>query len=152
MNKDTHGATGQEWYGFDLDGTLAKYDGWKGEKHIGEPVAKMVDLAKKLHSEGKKVKIFTARVAPTPDGQTRDTETARKVIEDWCAKHLGFVPEVTCVKDALMKECYDDRSVQVIPNEGESVESVAVAALEAAKKRSLKALAAEVLAEEDCPS
>ena len=24
MNKDTHGATGQEWYGFDFDGTLAK--------------------------------------------------------------------------------------------------------------------------------
>ena len=32
---DTHGETGKGWYGFDLDGTLAKYDGWKGIDHIG---------------------------------------------------------------------------------------------------------------------
>lgn len=64
MNKDTHGATGKEWIGFDLDGTLAKYDGWKGIDNIGEPVKPMVDLIKKLHDEGKVVKILTARVAP----------------------------------------------------------------------------------------
>ena len=38
MNNDTHGVEGKGWYGFDLDGTLAKYDGWKGIDHIGEPV------------------------------------------------------------------------------------------------------------------
>lgn len=27
---DTHGSNEEEWVGFDLDGTLAKYDGWKG--------------------------------------------------------------------------------------------------------------------------
>lgn len=27
---DTHGETGKGWYGFDLDGTLAKYDKWFG--------------------------------------------------------------------------------------------------------------------------
>ena len=27
---DTHGVSGRPWYGFDLDGTLAKYNGWKG--------------------------------------------------------------------------------------------------------------------------
>lgn len=25
--KDTHGMTGEPWWGFDLDGTLAEYDG-----------------------------------------------------------------------------------------------------------------------------
>jgi len=62
--KDTHGQVGQGWYGFDLDGTLAKYDGWKGISHIGEPIAPMVELIKRYHSEGKVVKIMTARVAP----------------------------------------------------------------------------------------
>ena len=61
---DTHGVEGKGWYGFDLDGTLAKYDGWKGIDHIGEPVKPMVDLIKKMHEDGKVVKILTARVAP----------------------------------------------------------------------------------------
>lgn len=60
---DTHGAEGKGWYGFDLDGTLAKYDGWKGIDHIGEPVKPMVDLIKRMHAEGKVVKILTARVS-----------------------------------------------------------------------------------------
>ena len=61
---DTHGETGKGWYGFDLDGTLAKYDKWEGIDHIGEPVKPMVDLIKRMHAEGKVVKILTARVAP----------------------------------------------------------------------------------------
>lgn len=67
---DTHGETGKGWYGFDLDGTLAKYDGWKGIDHIGEPVKPMVDLIKRMHSEGKVVKIMTARIAPRLCGET----------------------------------------------------------------------------------
>ena len=62
--QDKHGQSGSGWYGFDLDGTLAKYDGWKGIDHIGEPVKLMVDLIKRMHAEGKVVKILTARVAP----------------------------------------------------------------------------------------
>lgn len=61
---DTHGATGEPWIGFDLDGTLAVYDKWEGIDHIGAPVAPMVELIKKLHADGKTVKILTARVAP----------------------------------------------------------------------------------------
>ena len=61
---DTHGETGKGWYGFDLDGTLAKYDKWEGIDHIGEPVKPMVDLIRKMHDEGKVVKILTARVSP----------------------------------------------------------------------------------------
>ena len=60
----THGETGKGWYGFDLDGTLAKYDKWEGIDHIGEPVKPMVDLIKRMHAEGRVVKILTARVSP----------------------------------------------------------------------------------------
>lgn len=68
---DTHGVEGKGWYGFDLDGTLAVYDKWEGIDHIGEPVKHMVDLIKKMHAEGKVVKILTARVAPRADAEIR---------------------------------------------------------------------------------
>lgn len=70
---DTHGQQGEGWYGFDLDGTLAKYDGWKGIDNIGEPVKPMVDLIKRMHEEGKVVKILTARIAPRLCGETHAT-------------------------------------------------------------------------------
>ena len=71
---DTHGETGKCWYGFDLDGTLAEYDKWEGIDHIGEPVKHMVDLIKKMHAEGRVVKILTARVAPRANAEYKDRE------------------------------------------------------------------------------
>ena len=67
---DTHGVKGKGWYGFDLDGTLAKYNGWEGLDHIGAPVAPMVKLIRQMHDEDKVVKIVTARVAPRLCGET----------------------------------------------------------------------------------
>ena len=67
---DTHGVSGEGWIGFDLDGTLAKYDGWHGLDHIGEPIEAIVRLAKKFHAEGKRIKILTARVSPRLCGET----------------------------------------------------------------------------------
>lgn len=32
----------------DLDGTITEYDGWQGEKHIGEPIDGCVEVLKKL--------------------------------------------------------------------------------------------------------
>lgn len=71
---DTHGADGTPWYGFDLDGTLAEYHGWKGVAHIGAPIAPMCDLIRRLHSGGKLVKIVTARVAPRLITREDDSE------------------------------------------------------------------------------
>ena len=155
--QDTHGQSGSGWYGFDLDGTLAKYDGWKGIDHIGEPVKLMVDLIKRMHAEGKVVKILTARVAPRANVETRPNPyltdldvhvtvgndkgktyrdiydspnwTAREFIIDWCLKNLGFLPEITHEKDHLMLELYDDRVKQVVPNEGVLVEDLATRAV-----------------------
>lgn len=144
---DTHGEKGEGWYGFDLDGTLAKYDGWKGIDHIGEPVKPMVELIKRMHDEGKTVKIMTARVAPkekpetkpnpyregnwcieSPDFQTwalKGEWTPLEFIQEWCYRILGFVPEIVYQKDHLMLELYDDRVKQVVPNEGWLVEDIA---------------------------
>lgn len=136
---DTHGETGKGWYGFDLDGTLAVYDKWKGIDHIGEPVTPMVNLIKKMHDDGKVVKILTARIAPhkledgtvgesyitIPDGEGGATRNyAHQFINDWCHFNLGFIPEIVYQKDHLMLELYDDRVKQVVPNEGLLVEDL----------------------------
>lgn len=116
MKNDTHGSNDEEWIGFDLDGTLAKYDGWKGIDHIGKPVESMVLLARLFHWLGKKIKILTARVAPRKG--ENDSDKARKRVEEWCQENLGFVPEVTYIKDASMVALVDDRAVAVEQNTG----------------------------------
>ena len=137
---DTHGASGQGWYGFDLDGTLAVYDGWQGIDHIGAPVVKTVRLIKRMHADGLRVKILTARVSPrsNPDMKPnpylenrwciQDPDatpwalkgrwTPLEFIQEWCHSVLGFVPEITHEKDYLMLNLFDDRVVQVEPNTG----------------------------------
>lgn len=124
--KDTHGQSGEPWVGFDLDGTLAEYDQWRGFGHIGKPVPKMVAMIKAYKARGVKVKILTARVAPTSADPAKEgggtKEEVMKVISDWCEKNIGFVPEITHEKDFLMVEFFDDRCTQVIPNSGEIVE------------------------------
>jgi len=106
------GSEPESWVGFDLDGTLAEYHGWKGSDHIGAPIPQMVRIIKKHLADGDKVKIFTARVANDPKG------VAKQAIEKWCVQHLGQKLPVTCVKDSGMTMLYDDRAVAVVRNDG----------------------------------
>jgi len=122
--------TNSGWIGVDLDGTLAEYDGWKGETHIGAPIPVMVERVKGWLAEGKTVKIFTARVCVTgrfseesqrfADQEFADDQV--KFIQDWCEEHIGQRLEVTCIKDFMMIELWDDRCVQVRINTGERVD------------------------------
>lgn len=98
------------WIGVDLDGTLALYESYKGPGIIGAPVPAMVERVKMWLSEGKKIKIFTAR---------QGEETA---IYAWCQEHLGEVLEVTNTKDYAMITLYDDRCVQVELNTGRLIQ------------------------------
>lgn len=100
------------WIGVDLDGTLAHYDIWRGEEHIGPPVPAMVDRVKGWLLEGLEVRIFTARVQ-------RRSPRVIKTIEGWCQEHIGAVLQITNVKDYGMIELWDDRAVQIVPNTGE---------------------------------
>jgi hypothetical protein len=96
------------WIGVDLDGTLAHYDVWRGEDHIGAPIPAMVDRVKQWLEEGLNVRIFTARVGAHQ----------REVIAAWCRKHLGRELPVTATKDFSMIALWDDRCVQVETNTG----------------------------------
>ena len=108
------------WIGVDLDGTLAQYDGWKGEDHIGPPIPSMVSRVRKWVEDGRDVRIFTARVTENLTGnKSRKTpDEMRHIIRGWCKHHIGFTLPITNVKDYQMIELWDDRAVQVIPNTG----------------------------------
>lgn len=104
--------TKQGWIGVDLDGTLAHYDGWIDETHIGMPIRPMQDRVMNWLAEGQEVRIFTARVSNDPTGRIK------RLIQSWSLAHLGAILEVTCSKDYAMIELWDDRAIQVKVNEG----------------------------------
>jgi hypothetical protein len=102
------------WIGVDLDGTLAEYHGWVGIHYIGKPIPLMLERVKKWLSQGRDVRIFTARVAGEPK--------SAGPIREWCLEHLGQVLPITNCKDHQMAELWDDRVVQVVTNNGRRVD------------------------------
>lgn len=106
----------KSWIGVDLDGTLVKHTIWKGFDYIGPPVYPMVEIVKELLKNRQTVKIFTARVASIE--KPEDRQTAIKAINKFCIDNFGVELEITAEKDMYMRECYDDRSVQVEFNTG----------------------------------
>lgn len=122
------------WIGTDLDGTIAYYESGQYPK-IGEPIAIMVSLIKKLIEEEKlEVRIVTARVDDVleymyesaqcgildyPD--IKEDQEQRKLIKQWCLEHIGHELVVTNRKDMSLIVLYDDRAIQVVTNTGELV-------------------------------
>jgi hypothetical protein len=108
-----------KWIGVDFDRTLAFCDKHRGLDHTGEPIPTMVARVKLWVSEGKDVRIFTARISH--DGTSErigDVEVGRRALETWMDTHLGFRLPLTNVKDWLMEELWDDRATQVVANIG----------------------------------
>lgn len=105
----------------DLDGTLAKYEGWVNINHIGDPIPVMVMRVRRWLFEGRVVKIFTARMSrlTSPDPEARaEGRLAEKRIQEWCVKYFGVPLEVTCIKGFDGEEFWDDRAVSVETNTG----------------------------------
>jgi len=101
---------GGGWIGVDFDGTIAEHHGYKGHDHVGEPITPMINRIKKWLSEGKDVRIFTAR----------DSKSF-PVIRRFCMENFGKTLKITNKKDRFMTELYDDRAVQVEHNTGRIV-------------------------------
>lgn len=102
------------WIGVDLDGTLAKYNGYKGAAHIGEPVPAMAARVRRWVGRGKRVKIFTARA---------DDEKSVNAIKKWLKDNELPDLEVTNLKDEKMIEFWDDKAVAVEKNTGKIKEA-----------------------------
>lgn len=119
------------WYGVDLDGVLVEWDP-KYLPGLGPPIPLGLAIVRQLLAEGKEVRIFTARVEPSP-GEPAWWEEAKRLgyhtVNGWvdaqhqrilafCLEHFGQKLRVTASKDWKMITCYDDRCVQMIPNTG----------------------------------
>lgn len=116
------------WIGVDLDGTIAHYSGWQGIEHVGEPIKPMCDRVRLWLSQGKRVKVFTARVAGINVNIIGDRAAGvsekdiKGPIEEFCIQEFGQILEITNIKDFGMIELWDDRAVQVEMNTGRQIQ------------------------------
>lgn len=108
----------RHWIGVDLDGTLARWDGWVNHITIGPPVPIMLERVRKWLRQGETVKIVTARVATTNGFTAEQIQDTRAAIGDWCLEHLGQPLEITNAKDNGMVMLWDDRVIGVDRNTG----------------------------------
>ena len=108
--------TGDKWLAVDLDGTLAVYNGWSGEDHIGDLVLPVAEKIKQRVNDGWKVAIFTARVS----GPDEEAVHAEQVIWQWIGKHKmsTYISVITAVKHKHFREFWDDRAIAVVKNHG----------------------------------
>jgi hypothetical protein len=105
----------------DLDGTLANdavisMTDYRSDV-IGNPIQQMVNRVKAWLDRGDKVVIFTARVHPKHG--LAEVAIAEKAIKEWCLKVFGIELEVTCMKDPMFNEIWDDKGVRVVQDTGE---------------------------------
>lgn len=95
----------------DLDGTLAYYDHWRGETHIGKPIDGMLRRVKQWLANGKDVVIFTARMHDRPH--------SKHIIQQWLLDNGLPALEITNEKRPEMIQIWDDRAIHVGYNTGE---------------------------------
>jgi hypothetical protein len=124
------------WWGFDLDATLAEYNGWQGAHHIGAPIPATLARLKQRLADGQEVRIFTARIAPADPAlppeefarRSEEVKIATYEIKKWCFIHVGKVLPITYQKDYGMVDLEDDRVTQIEPNTGRKAVDVAFSA------------------------
>jgi hypothetical protein len=99
----------------DLDGVLAEYDGWKGVKHIGDPIPGARQFIERLR-EHFRVVLFTTRTSTINcrEGVTLFDITSR--LECWLSKHRIEVDDIhTGPGKPLCAAIIDDRAVSCRP-------------------------------------
>ncbi len=98
----------------DLDGTLAKYDGWKGIEVVGDPVKKAVAFTQELKKRGHYIIIHTARLCKL----NAKNGKAHKVVRQWLIKHGFAFDEIwTGAGKPIACAYIDDRAVPCTPAE-----------------------------------
>lgn len=105
----------EPWVGYDLDGTLALYDGWKGATSIGGDIYQLTELLCSDLKAGKRVKIFTARMSVCTG---INASIGKSYIQSWAWIKFGVRLEVTNIKDIYCYKIYDDLAVNVEHNTG----------------------------------
>lgn len=102
----------------DLDGVLAKYDGWKGVEHIGDPILGAVDFCNKL-AEKYNVVVHTSRCNPVAGDRNGGPEEAarlKQLVVDWLDRHgFKYNDVYTGVGKIIASAYVDDRAVPCRP-------------------------------------
>lgn len=115
----------------DLDGTLAKYDKWRGIDHIGEPLPGAQEMMVRIH-EAYRIIIFTTRTnfelnhedakVPRLGGQTDEDYKKHciayftAVVQGWLDLHDIPYDEIWTGQGKPIAEYYvDDRSIRCVP-------------------------------------
>jgi len=104
----------------DFDGSLAdnsvvNFNNYRSDL-LGKPIDLMVNRVKEWLAKGIKVVIFTARVHPSHG--KKEVVKAEKAIKKWCLDVFGCELEVTCMKDPIFMEIWDDRAIGLVENTG----------------------------------
>ena len=118
----------------DVDGTIAKYDTWKGIDDIGDPIPGAVEFTKKL-SEIAKVLIYTTRTKVMPDRKDLSPEDLVKIIKTWLDKNGFYYDKIYSGQGKpITSAIIDDRSVECAPQKMQNPEAAYILALEKVKK------------------
>ena len=130
----------------DFDGTMFTFpesddDAWLAWNVFGEPIWPMIDRIRAWLTAGIEVRVFTARIGLPVSvhvpgqpvefidskellykcqttGTLYSAHMMANAIQDHLEKHHLPRLKVQCYKDAHMIEFWDDRAVQVLPNQG----------------------------------
>ena len=111
----------------DLDGVLAKYDGWRGVENIGAPIPGAVEFTRQL-SEFARVVIYTTRCKEYPGSTSAPAGAAgsdrRPVVElvaivtTWLDRHGFHYDEIYSGQGKPFGVAViDDRAVSCLPQE-----------------------------------
>lgn len=91
----------------DLDGTLLKYDGWKGDAHYGEPNPGMKEVLEKVRAAGWTIVIWTTRGG---DGAIRNHLAKHQIPFDYINKNPHGPPSSS---PKIFADVYlDDRAIR----------------------------------------
>lgn len=88
----------------DLDGTLSKYDGWKGEDHFGKPVPGAREAMEELRDWGWLIVVYTTR---GNDGLIRGWLVENEIPFDAINSSLHNPP--SCSSKPIATVYFDDR-------------------------------------------
>lgn len=100
----------------DLDGVLAKYEGWRGINHIGPPLPGAVEFT---HELGKvaRVVVFSSRCCEDNKGGLR-WQVLKNLVTDWLTRHGFHFDDVWAAQGKPAASAYiDDRAVTCRPQE-----------------------------------
>jgi hypothetical protein len=107
----------------DFDGTLAEDTGWKGYRHLGAPIPKMITKVKKWLANGDKVVVHTARLTWTTESPYNPTEEGLdrqgivNLLEAWLEKNVGGKLPIINEKHGEGR-MYDDWGRHIVRNTG----------------------------------